>query len=622
MLVFLLEFPLFFLLIGKGKINLLISFAVYLILCGAILLARKGKPKIDWRIRYPFLSILISLACSARFFFRWNHTGYMIRLAGFLNIPYKQACLIIASLFGLAALSGADYLIKVIVTMFVKNRSGGSETAVYKGINRGTVFLYLLLTAFLMISLNSQSSPLYPFNTWDDANTIFTVGKSILKGAVPYRDLYEQKGPLLLFLQVPAALISFKDFLGLWIIEIISAFCFLLLVYKTLRLFMGKKTLVLIPLIAFSIYTSTAFHPGGSAEEYCLPLIMYAVYTGVKALKNRELPSNREFFLVGITSGCVFWMKYSMVGFYAGWFLFFLLVSIRDKRVSKLFQGTLRIAAGVFLVTLPILLYFVSVSAVDSLFECYFYNNLVLYPDDRIPFLEKLTEGINNKFDYSSGILVLFIIGLLWLDYLHERRIFLLLITTYCGTFLSVYSGGHFYGYYSLIDSVYICFGFLAVMDIIRRQKTIPVKFSLDRPAFIGVTFFLSLLLVSIFAKNMFLLRHEKEDLMQYKMKAILEEKGITDPVILTTPRGDSGIYTVMGVVPRIRFFCRYNNDKNEVINNAQDEYIAERIPDVLIRYNSRWNIYPDYPGYTYMGYVEGLQNYKYGYFHYYLREE
>ena len=303
MLVFFFEFPLFFLLMGKGKINFLISFAVYLFLCSAIMLSRKGRPKIDWRIRYPFLSTFISLACSAWFFFRWNHTGYLIRLAEFLHYPYRQVCLIVAFLFGLAALSGIDYLLKVIAAMSGMDQTGHSETAFYKGINRKSVFLYLLFTAFLMISLNSQSSPLYPFNTWDDANTIFTVGKSILKGYVPYRDLYEQKGPLLLFLQVPAALISFTDFLGLWVIEIITAFSFLILIYKTLRLFMGKKALVLIPIIALSIYSSAAFHPGGSAEEYCLPLIMYALYAGIKALKNRSLPSNSEFFLVGVTSG-------------------------------------------------------------------------------------------------------------------------------------------------------------------------------------------------------------------------------------------------------------------------------------------------------------------------------
>ena len=53
------------------------------------------------------------------------------------------------------------------------------------------------LAAFVMILLCSKSSPLYPMNDWVDVNCFFTVGRGMLHGLVPYRDLYEQKGDLL-----------------------------------------------------------------------------------------------------------------------------------------------------------------------------------------------------------------------------------------------------------------------------------------------------------------------------------------------------------------------------------------------------------------------------------------
>ena len=52
---------------------------------------------------------------------------------------------------------------------------------------------FLILTATVTITIVSTCSPLYPFNPWDDANCFFTVGRGILHGLVPYRDLPENE---------------------------------------------------------------------------------------------------------------------------------------------------------------------------------------------------------------------------------------------------------------------------------------------------------------------------------------------------------------------------------------------------------------------------------------------
>ena len=60
--------------------------------------------------------------------------------------------------------------------------------------------IFCILSALVFITICSKSSPLYAFNDWVDANCYFTVGKSIFKGLVPYRDLFEQKGPVIYFI--------------------------------------------------------------------------------------------------------------------------------------------------------------------------------------------------------------------------------------------------------------------------------------------------------------------------------------------------------------------------------------------------------------------------------------
>ena len=83
------------------------------------------------------------------------------------------------------------------------------------------IALYAFLIAFLTLMLASKNSFLYPFNDWVDANAFFTVGKSMFHGIVPYKDLFEQKGPLLYFIYGIASIISFKSFLGVFILEVL-----------------------------------------------------------------------------------------------------------------------------------------------------------------------------------------------------------------------------------------------------------------------------------------------------------------------------------------------------------------------------------------------------------------
>ena len=88
--------------------------------------------------------------------------------------------------------------------------------------NRWQLLGISMLLSFLFLGLCSKSSPLYPMNIWPDVNCFFTVGKSMVHGMVPYRDLYEQKGPILYFLYALAALISESSFVGAYILDAIS----------------------------------------------------------------------------------------------------------------------------------------------------------------------------------------------------------------------------------------------------------------------------------------------------------------------------------------------------------------------------------------------------------------
>ena len=138
---------------------------------------------------------------------------------------------------------------------------------------------YLLLCAFALILLASRSSFLYPCNDWCDANSYFSVGKALFNGKMPYRDVFDQKGMYLYFLYGLAYLVSHTTFAGVFLLEVILAAFDLFGICRILRLYVKESTaLVLTPLVLAVTVASDSFYWGGSAEEICLPFLIWGLY--------------------------------------------------------------------------------------------------------------------------------------------------------------------------------------------------------------------------------------------------------------------------------------------------------------------------------------------------------
>lgn len=119
-----------------------------------------------------------------------------------------------------------------------------------KWINKYLVFSFIVALVALLIT--SKNSFLYVFNDWEDANAFFTVGKSWFNGVLPYKELFEQKGPLLYLIYGLGYLISNKTFHGVFILEVLSFTVFLYYLHKIFNLYFEEKySLFLLPIIAF-----------------------------------------------------------------------------------------------------------------------------------------------------------------------------------------------------------------------------------------------------------------------------------------------------------------------------------------------------------------------------------
>ena len=561
-MIFLLLLPHLLLLSGPDAVSVAAALAVCLAAGFAwIWYEKKHGSKPFYIFHYPLITAFVTLALGALFYLRWNHSPLFLGLESLPEMPAKLICGAAAAGLCTLALFGTDQLVSM-AAFFITNDSEGSDS------RHETAFIGL--TAAVMMTLASKCSPFYAFNDWVDPHTMFTVGKSVLRGMLPYRDVFEQKGPLLLLLHSAAALISFDSLAGVWVLEILSCFAFLLFAFRIMRMRLGKAALPLVPLLALIVFTAISFDQGDSAEEFCLPLITYALWVGYHRMKKNMLPKRGEWILIGVTSSAMLWMKYSMLGFYIGWIIALYLFAREREMRLELLRGIGWIAAGVAAVSLPILLWFAIAGGLGDLFHVYFYQNIFLYPKTadlygHFAVFRNLASGFLNMLVFSTSAAIAAIIGLIWCKSQENNDIVRLVHWTYFVMFLFIYFSGRFYSYYPMIFGAYVLFGLIAAADILERHLKIPALQRYDVNMGTALSLCLSVFCMFFFAGNMTSLAFEKEDYPQYQIKAAIEASGIEHPTLLNYDFLDMGVNTIAGLMPNQRFFCGFNLPLKEI---------------------------------------------------------
>ena len=119
-------------------------------------------------------------------------------------------------------------------------------------------------------------------------------------------------------------MVDYHSFLGVFFLEIISVGLFLFAGYRTLNLYGAKRAALLgLPVVAALVLSSVSFQQGDSAEELCLPMLAWSLFTLLQWLR-KGAPGRMatgQLLFNGFLGGCVLWVKFTMLGFYAPWLI-------------------------------------------------------------------------------------------------------------------------------------------------------------------------------------------------------------------------------------------------------------------------------------------------------------
>lgn len=229
--------------------------------------------------------------------------------------------------------------------------------------------LLLAVIPFLLV-FASATSPLTHWLGWD--SSIFNLlGRSLLAGKIPYADIFDIKGPMIYFIEALGQLMA-PWRAGSFLLEIPFDMLSVLFLYLTARLFLSRGKSVAAVGLSF-LFLAATITCGNLTEEYCLPADALCLYLALRLFKGdwdgKADNPPAYAFVYGVCCAYTTWIKITHGALIFGLVLYFTCSLLWQKKFKLLFQNAGAYLAGIALITVPIVAWFVSHDALgDMLF--------------------------------------------------------------------------------------------------------------------------------------------------------------------------------------------------------------------------------------------------------------
>ena len=445
------------------------------------------------------------------------------------------------------------------------------------------VFGYALLIAAAILFFATKSSPAYPINDWCDANIYLSIGKGMAQGQVVYRDLYDHKGPLLYFMHMLCAFISFRDFFGVYVMEVLLCASFLFLSHRVLCLYGARKAAwAALPVLALMVYTSVSFAEGDSADEMCMPLLMGMIYLTLRFLRGGDAAMKKGTLIMhGLLAGCVFWIKFTIMGVPAGLLLALLIRHAVRREGKECGRMVLWVGTGFALSAVPWIVCFGLTGSIGDWLGVYLYDNLFLYGGTGLGMAERVLTMAKLGLDWLKSNLrytIVLLLGLAWTARRGWEGAAAWLGAGF-GAFV-VYVGCMEYPYYGQALAPFALIGLIPLCML--AERFLGGKLAYAVPAVLTAA---SVALCPLACFNMnadygVKFGQPREETMHYQFARYISET--KDPVLVNYGFMDAGFFTAAGIAPQnLYFHC--NNVANPEMLDEQRRYIREGIADYVV---------------------------------------
>ncbi len=233
-------------------------------------------------------------------------------------------------------------------------------------------FAVFFLFLFISYGIISYSSTLTHSTVCGDLDSYCYryFGMLIAKGGIPYLDAFDNKGPLLYFLNFIGYIISKK--FGVFIVEFVFMTLYLSVQYAIARRFADVKRSLIYTVAA--VGPIGAFFVGNMTEEYAL----FFISVGLLVFIDYFLFDKKEWYRIvicGLACGAVLMIKPNMIAVWAVFCIYAVCLNIRQNKAFP-FKVFLFFLTGVICAVLPFIIWLGVNGALGEFWNDYFIANV------------------------------------------------------------------------------------------------------------------------------------------------------------------------------------------------------------------------------------------------------
>jgi hypothetical protein len=234
---------------------------------------------------------------------------------------------------------------------------------------------FLLIFVSIFVSLQSPLAPFAKGIPWTDSSVFIYTAKSIMNGAVLYRDVFDHKGPFLYLINITGLFISGgTGFWGIWLLQLFSLLTTALFLYKTSLLFFNKYISSIIVSVLL-VFQSCLDVGGNIAESWSVPLMSVALYIFAQYFISKKQLSWIQVFALSTTFTSTFLLRPNLVLIWGVFGLAIILDLICTKRFADIGRYSLLVIGFTIITIIPYFLYFHFNNTVkDALYGILWFN--------------------------------------------------------------------------------------------------------------------------------------------------------------------------------------------------------------------------------------------------------
>jgi len=234
------------------------------------------------------------------------------------------------------------------------------------------MLMYLAVLIYVFVSMFPQS-PKYRFPNLDSSTYLY-VGKGLLQGKMPYKDIWDNKGPVLYFINAIGLSIDLGDW-GVWLVQVLFVIASCVLLIKLIQPQSGYLAALVIVILFLRTFT-LRLKGGNFTEEYAACFYLLGIFLFWQYLQTENDRKQSLFlFLIGIVTACSFLTRPNLISPFLAIAVTIVIEGLASKKLSSAIKGILKIGGGFILVFGFICLFFVFRHALYDFLDAVFLYN-------------------------------------------------------------------------------------------------------------------------------------------------------------------------------------------------------------------------------------------------------